>query len=78
MEVYVDEVPKELENVKLADIHLNDRYNITIGMIKRNDQYVLVDKNTIILKGDTLALFGPYKNIKLLFKNDDKDKDKVD
>lgn len=78
VEVYVDEVPKELENVKLADIHLNDRYNITIGMIKRNDQYVLVDKNTVILKGDTLALFGPYKNIKLLFKNDDKDKDKVE
>ena len=25
-------------------------------------------------KGDTLTLFGSYKNIKLLFKNDEKDK----
>ena len=76
VEVYVDEVPTELDNVKMSDAHLKDRYNITLGMIKRNDQYVLVDKDTVILKGDTLALFGPYKNIKLLFKNDDKDKDK--
>lgn len=78
VEVYVDEVPEELKDVNMSEAHLKDRYNITIGMIKRNDQYVLVDKNTIILKGDTLALFGPYKNIKLLFKNDDKDKDKAE
>ena len=78
VEVYVDEVPEELIDVKMSEAHLKDRYNITLGMIKRNDQYVLVDKNTVILKGDTLALFGPYKNIKLLFKNDDKDKDKAE
>lgn len=78
VEVYVDDVPEELIDVKMSEAHLKDRYNITIGMIKRNDQYVLVDKNTVILKGDTLALFGPYKNIKLLFKNDDKDKDRAE
>ena len=76
VEVYVDEVPIELENVKMQDAHLKDRYNITVGIIKRNDSYVSVDKDTVILKGDTLALFGPYKNIKMLFKNDDKEKDK--
>ena len=73
-EVYVDEVPKQLENVKIKDAGLNDRYQITIGMIKRNDEYFYVSKDTIIQKGDTVTLFGPYKNVKLLFQNDDKNK----
>lgn len=74
VEVYVDEVPPELENTKIKDAHLNDRYKITFGIIKRKDEYVVVDKDTIIQKGDTITLFGPYKNIKLLFKNDDREK----
>ena len=74
VEVYVDEVPEELKGVMIKDAQLKDRYNITIGIIKREDEYVYVDKDTIIQKGDTLTLFGPYKNIKMLFKNDDKDK----
>ncbi len=74
VEVYVDEVPEEVDGVKMQDAHLKDRYNITIGIIKRRDHYVVVDKDTIIQKGDTLTLFGPYRSIKLLFKNDDKDK----
>lgn len=78
VEVYVDEVPEELDGVKIQDAHLKDRYNITIGIMKRNDAYVSVDKDTVILKGDTLALFGPYKNIKMLFKNDDKEQSKAE
>ena len=78
VEVYVDEVPSELENVKMEDAHLKDRYGISISILKRKEEYVIVNKDTVILKGDTLTLFGPYKNIKLLFKNDDKDKDKVE
>ena len=78
VEVYVDEVPLEIDGVKMQDTHLKDRYNITIGIIKRKDKYVAVDKDTIVEKGDTLTLFGPYKSIKLLFKNDDKDKSNND
>ena len=74
VEVYVDEVPQELENVKMQNSPLKVRYNITIGIIKRKDDYIYVDKDTIIQKGDTLTLFGPYKSIKLLFNNDEKDK----
>ena len=59
VEVYVDEVPPELENTKIKDAHLNDRYKITFGIIKRKDEYVVVDKDTIIQKGDTITLFGP-------------------
>ncbi len=78
VEVYVDEVPQELENVKMQNSPLKVRYNITIGIIKRKDDYIYVDKDTIIQKGDTLTLFGPYKSIKLLFNNDDKDKTSIE
>ena len=73
VEVYVDEVPEELEGIKIIDANLKDRYSITIGIIRRGDNYIYASKDTVIKKGDTLTLFGPYKNIKVLFKNDDKD-----
>ena len=76
VEVYVDELPKELENVAMKDAKLTDRYSISIGVIKRKDEYIFPDKDTVVQKGDTLTLFGPYKNIKLLFLSDEKEKDK--
>ena len=72
MEVYVDEVPKELKNVKIKDSHLTDQYSINIVVIKRKDEYLFADKETIVKKGDTITLFGPYKNIKLLFQQEEK------
>ena len=78
VEVYVDEVPEELEGVKIIDSKLKERYNITIGIIKRCDNYIYANKDTVIKKGDTLTLFGPYKNIKVLFKNDDKEQSKAE
>lgn len=71
VEIVVEEVPPELENIKIKDSHLTDRYNITIGIIKRGDEYISSNKDTIIQKGDVITLFGPYKNIKHLFHNDE-------
>ena len=73
-DVYVEEVPKEIENIKIKDTGLNDRYKITVAVIKRNDEYIFVNKDTIIQKGDTVTLFGPYNNIKLLFNIEKKTK----
>ena len=78
VEVYVDEVPEELIDVKMDEAHLKDRYGISISILKRKDEYVIVKKDTTIMQGDTLTLFGPYKNIKMLFKNDDKERDKAE
>ncbi len=75
MEIDVDEVPKELDGIKMKDSHLTDRYSINIVIIKRNNEYIFTDKETIIQNGDTVTLFGPYKNIKHLFNNEDKEKD---
>lgn len=74
VEVFVDEVPKELDGVSMKDARLTDKYSISIGVIKRGEEHLFPDKDTVILKGDTLTLFGPYKTIKLLFKNDESDK----
>lgn len=71
MEVVVHEVPKELKNIKIQDSHLTDQYSINIVVIKRKDEYMFANKDTIIKKGDTITLFGPYKNIKLLFNTGD-------
>lgn len=72
VEIEVDEVPAELENVSMKESHLVDRYSINIVVIKRKDEYLFADRDTIIEKGDKITLFGPYKNIKHLFKNDEK------
>ncbi len=72
VEVYIDEVPKELEGVMIKDAGLNDRYSITVVVIKRKDEYLSVDKSTIFQQGDVVTLIGPYKNIKLVFMNDEK------
>ena len=74
MEVVVNEVPNELKNVKIKDSHLTDQYSINIVVIKRKDEYMFANKDTIIKKGDIITLFGPYKNIKLLFTADEKEK----
>ena len=72
MEVDLSEVPQELEGIKMKDSALTTRYGINIITIKRNDEYFSATKETIIQKGDRITLFGPYKNIKHLFKNTDK------
>ena len=72
MEVDVSEVPQELDGIKMKDSALTTRYGIKIITIKRNEEYFSADKETIIQKGDTITLFGPYKNIKHLFRNTDK------
>ena len=72
MEVTVHAVPKELDGLKMKDSHLTDRYSINIVIIKRDNEYISADKNTIIQKGDIVTLFGPYINIKHLFNNEQK------
>ena len=72
MEIEVEEVPEQLKGVKMMDSHLSDQYSINLMVIKRDDKYLFADKDTIIQNGDKITLFGPYKNIKHIFQNDDK------
>lgn len=70
MEIEVQEVPLEIDNVPMKDAHLTDKYNITIVFIKRKNDYIFVDKDTKVLKGDTITVLGPMKTIKHLFNNE--------
>jgi Trk K+ transport system NAD-binding subunit len=70
MEIDVEEVPQEIEGLPMKDTHLPDRYSINVVVIRRNDNYITVDKDTVIQKGDRITVLGPYKNIKHLFQND--------
>lgn len=72
MEIAVNEVPKEIEGKALKDSHLVELYSLRIVIIKRNNEYLFVDKDMMIEKGDLLTVFGPYMNIKHLFNNSDK------
>ena len=71
VEIYVESVPKELENLTLEKAHLKDKYDINVGFIERKNQFLNVDKDSVIMKGDRVTVFGPYNNIKMLFKNDE-------
>lgn len=70
MEIEVQEVPQEITGLSMKESHLIDKYNINVGVIKRKNDYIFVDKDTVIKKGDVITVFGPYKNIKHLFDND--------
>ena len=72
MEVVVNEVPQELDGVPMKESHLVDRYKIQIIIIKRDNEYLFVDKDMVVQKGDIVTLFGPYVNIKHLFQNAEK------
>lgn len=67
MEIDIEEVPEEIAGLPMKDTHLPDKYKINVGIIKRGDEYIVPDKNTVIQKGDRITVFGPLKNIKLLF-----------
>ena len=71
VEVYLDSIPNELKDVKIEHSKLKSKYETSIVMIKRKNEYISVSKDTVLEKGDTLTLLGPYHNIKLLFKNDE-------
>ena len=74
MEVVVHEVPKELDGVPMKESHLVDRYSIQIIIIKRDNEYLFVDKDMVVQKNDVVTLFGPYVNIKHLFQNTSEEK----
>ena len=70
-EVSINSVPKILENVTLFDSGLKEKYLINILMIKRNDRPLTVTKDTVIEMYDNIIVFGPYKNIKNIFLNNE-------
>ena len=67
VEVKINEVPLVLSEKTLFNSGIKERFGINIIFIKRNEEIIEVDKDTIILKGDKIVLFGPYLAIKNVF-----------
>ncbi len=67
VEVKINEVPIVLAEKTLFDSGIKDKFSINVIFIKREEEIIEVDKNTIILKGDKIIVFGPYSSIKNVF-----------
>ena len=68
-EILIRTVPEILLDKPLFESGMKNNYNINVLMVKRNDQPILVNKDTVIQEMDTLVVFGPYQKIKDLFIN---------
>ncbi|MCQ2506150.1 MAG: TrkA C-terminal domain-containing protein [Lachnospiraceae bacterium] len=67
VEVHCRIVPFFLENKTLFESNLKDKFGINIIFIKRGNDIIEVNKDTIIRTGDMLMVFGPFQAIKNVF-----------
>lgn len=70
VEIVLRKVPDVLSGVTLYNSAIKGQYGINIMLIKRKETIIDIDQETTIEVGDTLILFGPYKNIEYLFRNE--------
>ena len=67
-EIKLERVPEILDNIPLGKSVLKSNYDIQILMIGHDDTHNLTNKDSVIKKGDTILVFGPYQNIKDIFR----------
>ena len=67
VEVTLNNVPSELADKPLKNLKLNKAYGINVLTIRRRGHVLDVTPDTILQKGDLIAVFGDYQNIKDLF-----------
>jgi Trk K+ transport system NAD-binding subunit len=67
VEVKINVVPIILENKTLFSSGLKEKYGINIMFLKRDEEALEVDKDTIVQNGDVAVVFGPYQSIKNIF-----------
>ena len=69
-EINVHKVPDILKGVTLYSSSVKGQYGINVMLIKRKDSIIDIDQDTTINEGDTVILFGPFKNVEYLFSNE--------
>lgn len=74
VEIMVHKVPEILKETTLYNSSIKGQYGINIMLIKRKELIIDINQDTTIEVGDTLVLFGPYKNIEYLFDNEEPNK----
>lgn len=67
-EITLSSVPNILKGIALENTPLKSQYNINIMLLKREYDYMrIISEGTVLQKGDTIVVFGEYKNIRLIF-----------
>ena len=67
-EIILTNIPEKLKDKTVGDVDLNQHYNINVMLLKREYDYMRpINANTILQEGDTIVVFGDYKNIRQLF-----------
>ena len=64
VEVTLNNIPSELADKPLKNLKLNKAYGINVLTIRRRGHVLDVTPDTILQKGDLIAVFGDYQNIK--------------
>lgn len=70
-EIQLNRMPEFLNNKGLFESGLKVKYNINLLTVLRKEQNVIISADTILQKGDTIVVFGPYSNIKEAFTVED-------
>lgn len=71
-EIIIKHLPRNLKNKTLFESDIKGLYDINVLTIKRDDNAIRIDGDTIIKNGDTIIVFGSYMGIKELFDNKEK------
>ena len=67
VEIKLNKIPDFMANKSLFESKLKDKYGLNVMMCKRNGIINEISKDTILIEGDTIIVFGQYKIIKELF-----------
>lgn len=66
-EIQLNRLPDFLQNKGLYESGLKLNYNINLLTIKRKDEIVPITATTMLQRGDTIVVFGPYLKIREAF-----------
>ena len=69
IEVEIHKLPEFLNSKTIFESKIKDLYEINVILIKRDNVFLEINKDTIIQDGDKIVLFGPYDKVKLAFSN---------
>ncbi len=70
-EIEIKNLNEKLSKKTIEEIGLNQKYNISLLVIKRKEAIISeITPDTIIKPGDTIVVFGKLKDIKKTFVND--------
>ncbi|MCR5350558.1 MAG: TrkA C-terminal domain-containing protein [Acholeplasmatales bacterium] len=69
-EIEIHDIPDILFNTPLGESIIKSKYEITIIMVKHGKEHNLTTAQTVINNSDTLIVFGPYQNIKEIFRSE--------